>query len=154
MQTSFFVYGLCSCSASVLFHRVAFQTHAPVCVICFRSKEKMHENVFGRPGYGTLASYNHNHKRSGWDLSEHLGLIVSLFLRALSSPELRPAKAYHMLTCQALSGALGVRGESHSPLGPSRSQVREREFPFFPESPETEESIHSVRLGIHVSSSV
>lgn len=50
VQTSFFIYGLCSCSVSVLCGRVAFQAHAPVCVICLRSKEKMHENVLGRPG--------------------------------------------------------------------------------------------------------
>lgn len=62
VQTSFFIYGLCSCSASVLFNRVAFQTHAPLCIICFRSKGKMHENVLRRPGSRTHASYNHNHK--------------------------------------------------------------------------------------------
>lgn len=46
VQTSFFIYGLCSCSASV-----SFQMQAPICVICLRSKEKMHENVLGRLGY-------------------------------------------------------------------------------------------------------
>lgn len=76
VQTSFFIYALCSCSASVLFDRVAFQTHAPVCIICFRSKEKMHENVLRRPGSRTHASYNHNHKCSGWDLLGTLGLCV------------------------------------------------------------------------------
>lgn len=76
VQTSFFIYGLCSCSASVLFDRVAFPTHAPVCIIYFRSKEKMHENALGRPGYRTHASYNHNHKCLGWDLLGNLGLCL------------------------------------------------------------------------------
>lgn len=76
LQTSFFIYGLCSCSASVLFNRVAFQTHAPLCIICFRSKGKMHENVLRRPGYRTHASYNHNHKCSGWDLAGNPGLCL------------------------------------------------------------------------------
>lgn len=82
VQTAFLIYGLCSCSASVPFNRVAFQTHAPFCVICFRSKERMHENVLQRPGCCTHASYNHNHKCLGWDLLGNLGC-VSLSLRSV-----------------------------------------------------------------------
>lgn len=78
VQTSFFVYGLCSCSTSVPFSRVAYHTHAPVGVICLRSKEKIHENALGRPGYHTHASYNHNHTCLGWDLLGNLGLGLPL----------------------------------------------------------------------------
>lgn len=76
MQTSFFIYGLCSCSASVLFHRVAFQMHAPGLRYLPQIKREMHENVLRRPGYRTHASYNHNHKCLGWDLVGNVGLCL------------------------------------------------------------------------------
>lgn len=41
---------------------------APVCVISLGSKEKMHENVFRRPGDRTHASYDHDQESWGWDL--------------------------------------------------------------------------------------
>lgn len=67
--SSSFVYGLCSCSASVWSSRVASRVvRAPVCVIFLGSKEKMHENVFRRPGDRTHASYDHDQEGWGWDL--------------------------------------------------------------------------------------
>ena len=139
VQTSFFIYGLCSCSASVLFHRVAFQTHAPVCIICFRSKEKMHENVLGRPGYRTHASYNHNHKCSGWDLLGNLGLC--LFPWELSLPWSSGRPPHTACKCARHCAEHGGGG-AHSPVGPRMNQVREGEFPFLPESTVTKESTH------------
>lgn len=104
LQTSFFIYGLCSCSASVLFNRVAFQTHAPLCIICFRSKGKMHENVLRRPGYRTHASYNHNHKCWGWDLVGNLGLCLLAEICLLPGGQ----AGQHALHVNVPGAALGV----------------------------------------------
>lgn len=138
LQTSFFIYGLCSCSASVLFNRVAFQTHAPLCIICFRSKGKMHENVLRRPGYRTHASYNHNHKCLGWDLAGNPGLC--LFAEICLLPGGRAGQ--HVLHVNVPGAALGMGVQDPFP-GETLNESRWRSSVSISPREHGDQSIHS-----------